>query len=231
LLCLQHDGGTRMKILVADCDGSHARELSARLRAQDDAFCVTLADAGENLLTAVRRVSPDIVIVDMARPDRDGLDSVRALNAQQMVPVLMFIDDDDPQAMASAAGLRGRRTELVVPMNLSTNGNAVTLASPLRDDFPCAGIAGLITGRRLRLAVVHSFSTHDLLLRHWLAAAGVNPDEDVEITVLPPAEMVSSLAAGAIDGYCAGAPWGQVAAHAGLGFLAAGGAAPKLIKL
>ncbi len=125
-----------------------------------------------------------------------------------------------PLAMACAAGLRGRRTELVVPMNLSTNGNAVTLASPLRDDFLRGGIAGLVTGRRRRLAVVHSFSTHDLLLRHWLAAAGVNPDEDVEITVLPPAEMVSSLAAGAIDGYCAGAPWGQVAAHAGLGFLA-----------
>ena len=96
-----------MKILVADCDGSHARELSARLKAQDDAFCVTLADAGENLLAAVRRVAPDVVIVDMARPDRDGLDSVRALSAQQMVPVLMFIDNDDPQFMeeAIAAGV------------------------------------------------------------------------------------------------------------------------------
>ncbi len=96
-----------MKILVADCDGSHARELSARLRAQDDAFCVILADAGENLLAAVRRAAPDVVIVDMARPDRDGLDSVRALSAERMVPVLMFIDDDDPQFMeeAIAAGV------------------------------------------------------------------------------------------------------------------------------
>lgn len=125
-----------------------------------------------------------------------------------------------PLAMACAAGLRGRKTELVVPMNLSVNGNAVTLASPLRDDFLSTGIAGVIAGRRVRLAVVHSFSTHDLLLRHWLAGAGVNPDQDVEITVLPPAEMVSSLAAGAISGFCAGAPWGEVAAHAGLGFTA-----------
>jgi response regulator NasT len=96
-----------MKILVADCDGSHARELSAQLRAQDDTFSVTLAGPGENLLDAVGRVCPDVVIVDMARPDRDGLDSVRALNKQQMVPVLMFIDDDDPQFMeeAIAAGV------------------------------------------------------------------------------------------------------------------------------
>lgn len=125
-----------------------------------------------------------------------------------------------PLAMACAAGLRGRKTELVVPMSLSANGNAVTLAAPLHDDFVSTGMAGLIATRRVRLAVVHSFSTHDLLLRYWLAAAGVNPDQDVEITVLPPAEMVSGLAAGAIDGFCAGAPWGQVAVHAGLGFMA-----------
>ena len=91
-----------MKILVADCDGNHARELSAQLKAQDDAFSIILAGPGENLLDAVRRACPDVVIVDMARPDRDGLDSVRALNAQQMVPVLMFIDDDDPQFMEEA---------------------------------------------------------------------------------------------------------------------------------
>ncbi|HQT47720.1 MAG TPA: CmpA/NrtA family ABC transporter substrate-binding protein [Acidocella sp.] len=125
-----------------------------------------------------------------------------------------------PLAMACAAGLRGRRTELIVPMNLSANGNAVTLASPLRDTFERAGVAGVVARNRLRLAVVHGFSTHDLLLRYWLAAAGVDPDVDVEMTVVPPAEMVSSLAAGAIDGFCAGAPWGQVAVHAGLGFVA-----------
>jgi len=66
--------------------------------------------------------------------------------------------------------------------------------------------------------VVHAFSTHDLLLRYWLAASGVDPEHEVDITVLQPAEMVGGLAADAIDGFCAGAPWGQVAAHAGLGF-------------
>jgi NitT/TauT family transport system ATP-binding protein/nitrate/nitrite transport system substrate-binding protein len=125
-----------------------------------------------------------------------------------------------PLAMACAAGLRGRKTGLVIPMSLSANGNAVTLVAPLRAEFANGGVAGLAARRRLRFAVVHVFSTHNLLLRYWLAAAGVDPDRDVEISVLPPAEMVSSLAAGAIDGFCVGAPWGQVAAHAGLGFIA-----------
>jgi response regulator NasT len=91
-----------MKILVAECDNSHAKELFARLKALDDNFAVTFAGPGENLLDAVRRARPDLVIVDMARPDRDGLDSVRALNAQAMLPVLMFIDEDDPHFMEEA---------------------------------------------------------------------------------------------------------------------------------
>jgi response regulator NasT len=91
-----------MKILVADYDGTRARELSVQLEAQDDAFTVILAEDGENLLDAARRTAPDVVIVDMARPDRDGLDSVRSLNTQQILPVLMFIDVDDPAFMEEA---------------------------------------------------------------------------------------------------------------------------------
>lgn len=122
-----------------------------------------------------------------------------------------------PLAIACAAGLRGRKTDLVVPMSLSANGNAVTLAMRRQAAFRAAGIAGI---GKLRLAVVHAFSTQDILLRYWLAANGVDPEHDVDITVLPPAEMVGSLAADAIDGFCAGSPWGQVAEHAGLGFIA-----------
>ena len=91
-----------MKILVADRDGNRAASLSAQLRAQDDAFAVILVEDSENLLDAVRRTSPDMVLVDMARPDRDGLDSVRVLSANHALPVVMFVDDDDPEFMEAA---------------------------------------------------------------------------------------------------------------------------------
>ncbi len=96
-----------MKILVADCDGGQGKELFAHLKALDDSFVVILAGQGEDLLDAVCLSQPDVVIVDMGRPDRDGLDSVRALNARTALPVLMFIDDDDPEFMeeAIAAGV------------------------------------------------------------------------------------------------------------------------------
>lgn len=130
-----------------------------------------------------------------------------------------------PLALACALGLRGRTTDLIVPMSLSANGNAITLSSAWEGAFADGGngLKAEIAARRgrPRLAVVHGFSTHDLLLRYWLAAQGVDPDRDIELAVLPPAEMVGSLAAGAIDGFCAGAPWAQIAAHAGLGFIAA----------
>lgn len=129
-----------------------------------------------------------------------------------------------PLALACALGLRGHKTDMIVPMSLSANGNAVTFSNAWKSSFEgdAQSLKEAIAARYVkpRLAVVHGFSTHDLLLRYWLAANGINPDDDVEITVLPPAEMIGSLAAGAIDGFCAGAPWGQVATHAGLGFIA-----------
>ncbi len=79
--------------------------------------------------------------------------------------------------------------------------------------------AALIRQRREKphLGVVHTFSTHNLLLRYWLATAGIDPDRDVTFTVVPPAETAPAMTAGRIDGFCAGAPWGEVAARAGLG--------------
>ncbi len=96
-----------MKILVADRNGNRAAALAAQLQAQDDSFSISLAQEDEILLGAVRRTEPDIVIVDMDRADRDGLESVRALNVKPVLPVIMFVDDDDPAFMeeAIAAGV------------------------------------------------------------------------------------------------------------------------------
>jgi len=134
-----------------------------------------------------------------------------------------------PLAFAVSLGLRGIGTPLVVPMSLSLNGNSITLSNSLADAVASGPQADateighrlrdVIRGRdgRLRLSVVHVYSTHNLLLRYWLAAAGIDPDRDVELSVVSPAETVAALRDGHIDGFCAGAPWGSVAAAAGAG--------------
>jgi len=64
---------------------------------------------------------------------------------------------------------------------------------------------------KLKLAVVHPYSSHNYELRYWLAASGIHPDRDVELVIVPPPLMADALAAGRIDGFCVGEPWGSVA--------------------
>jgi two-component system, oxyanion-binding sensor len=132
-----------------------------------------------------------------------------------------------PLALAAAAGLRGPPTRLVVPMGISQGGNAVVVSRAVAAGLPTplpAGDAGPALRTWLRdqrtpprFAVVHVFSTHNLLLRHWLASAGIDPDLDLEIVVIPPERVVTELAAGHIAGFCAGAPWGDLAEETGTG--------------
>jgi two-component system, oxyanion-binding sensor len=69
----------------------------------------------------------------------------------------------------------------------------------------------------LTFGMTFPFSTHNYQLRFWMAAAGVDPDEDVRLVVLPPPFMVDSLANGQVDAFCVGAPWNSVAVDLGIG--------------
>ena len=133
-----------------------------------------------------------------------------------------------PLAIAISLGLRGAPRRLIVPFGLSLGGNTVTLARALGEAVKGARAGGADLGAaladRLRamaerpiLAVVHEYSTHNLLLRYWLATFGLEAGRDFEIVVTPPARTVEALRAGRILGFCAGAPWGEIAARAGVG--------------
>lgn len=90
-----------MKLLLADDDHKRARALETTLRASFPAEVIRLAP-GIRLADAVQRLLPDVVIVDMDRPDRDGLDSIREITTQAPVPVVMFVDGDDADFMRQA---------------------------------------------------------------------------------------------------------------------------------
>ena len=131
-----------------------------------------------------------------------------------------------PLALAAAAGLRGKRARIVVPMGLTQGGNALAgteaLAAALGTGDPLTRARRCVAWLRARpapprFAVVHVWSTHNLLLRYWLAAGGGDPDRDLVTVVVPPEQVVDALAAGRIEGFCAGAPWGDVAAARGVG--------------
>jgi NitT/TauT family transport system ATP-binding protein len=71
----------------------------------------------------------------------------------------------------------------------------------------------------LTFGMTFPFSTHNYQLRFWMAAAGVDPDEDVRLVVLPPPYMVESLANKHVDAFCVGAPWNSIAVDLGIGHI------------
>ncbi|HEY4343326.1 MAG TPA: CmpA/NrtA family ABC transporter substrate-binding protein [Parvibaculum sp.] len=135
-----------------------------------------------------------------------------------------------PLAFAITLGLRGMAQPLVIPHILSLSGNMVTLKADLAAKVRAAAaregsimpqaLATVLRADKaepLTLGIVHAYSTHNLLLRYWLAAGGIDLQTEVKLTVVPPAQAVEALSAGQIAGFCAGAPWGDVAERAGVG--------------
>jgi len=122
---------------------------------------------------------------------RDKL-AVGALDGAQMLA---------PMVLASTLGLGGLKEPMVTALALNLGGNSITVSGDLD------------AGRPLTFGIVHPFSAHHYELRLWLAAAGL----DARLVVIPPAQMLSNLSAGSIDGYCVGEPWGRLAERSGLG--------------
>jgi len=139
-----------------------------------------------------------------------------------------------PLAIATTLG-RGRPAQpLAAPFVLGLNGNAITfspelaaaVAAPERrlGDPDLIGRSLVIeakrraaAGRKLRFGVVHRYSSHNYMLRYWLAACGMAPDVDVEIATVAPPFVADALENGEIDGTCVGEPWSSVAVERGAG--------------
>lgn len=129
-----------------------------------------------------------------------------------------------PMLWATHLGLGCAPCPVLTALVLNLHGNALTLSRALWDAGvrDAAGLCELARARRshhpLTFGVVFLFSSHHLLLRDWLLTAGLDPDRDVRIVVVPPAQMFRNLAAGTIDGYCAGEPWNTLAVREGTGW-------------
>jgi response regulator NasT len=95
-----------LKVLLADSEPERAAVLAQQLAEVSDVETLRVR-AGSSLLDAVAELAPDVIIVDMARPDRDGLDDLRRVSADNPRPIVMFVDGDDRAFMeeAIAAGV------------------------------------------------------------------------------------------------------------------------------
>lgn len=120
------------------------------------------------------------------------------------------------------APARSVETDLVINLQ----GNAITLSRRLWQKGVTDGdsLRRMIRSeapRKSRFAVVSRYSSHLFLLHQWLRKAGINPETEVHIVILPPPLVVEHMRQGHIDGFCAGEPWNSVAALGGEGWIAA----------
>ncbi len=123
----------------------------------------------------------------------------------------------------TVGGMNDKPISVVSALTISRNGNAITIDKRFADK----GIRTLADLKRFLLesgdlkhifGVVHPASSHNLLLRYWLASEGIDPQKDVEILTLPPAQMIAGLQKGSIDGYSIGEPWATRAAIDNIGY-------------
>lgn len=145
------------------------------------------------------------------------------------------------QVLASGAGI-GSKVPLVTPFSLDINGKGVTVSNPVWDmiaptlpkgpdgkvqmPISASALAPVVAkfkaeGKPFKMGMVFPVSTHNYVLRYWLAAGGLNPGfylpgdtagvtgADVQLSVTPPPQMPSTMEAGTINGYSVGEPWNQ----------------------
>ncbi len=141
-----------------------------------------------------------------------------------------------PMTLSVTLGLNRVKAPLMTSFVMNRNGNVITVSNSLCEQLRVLNpeamasahtsvltLKKLIDQRRelgmaaLTFATVYPYSCHNYLLRYWLGAGGINPDHDLNLVVIPPAQMVSQLAAGRIDGFCVGEPWNQIAVAQGHG--------------
>lgn len=138
--------------------------------------------------------------------------------------------------IAASLGVGAMQKETITAFSMDLNGNGITVSNELYDRMieadPEAMKENPVSARALKkvidadkkagkepmtFAMVFPVSTHNYEIRYWMASAGIDPDQDVRLIVIPPPQMVANLRAKNIVGYCVGEPWNERAVKLGIG--------------
>ena len=144
----------------------------------------------------------------------------------------------------------GNQADIVTAFSLGVNGSAITVSNdvwkkmktnvPMENGKPVHPIKAdalkpvidqyKSDGKPFNMAMTFPVGTHNLKLRYWLAAGGINPgfysppqdtsgqiNAEAILSVTPPPQMPATLESGTIFGYCVGEPWNQQAVFKNIG--------------
>ena len=133
-----------------------------------------------------------------------------------------------PMPYLLTLGTIGKATPMSLLARLNVNGQAISVEKAYlgaRADINAARMKPLIAqrkaaGRKITMAMTFPGGTHDLWIRYWLAAQGINPESDVELITIPPPQMVANMRANTMEAFCVGEPWNDQLVAQKLGYTA-----------
>ncbi len=120
-----------------------------------------------------------------------------------------------PLPMYTLMGLNEQCQGISVTQAYADSGVGLD-AAPLREIFAAKRAAGA----EIPVAMTFPGGTHDLWMRYWLAAGGIDPTKDVDLIVVPPPQMVANMKVGNMEAFCVGEPWNEQLVNQGIGFTA-----------
>src|SRR5215211_7166653 len=128
--------------------------------------------------------------------------------------------------IASTMGLLGSpKKPMIITWLLNRNGQSITLSNTYKGKVQAdpKALKPLVDEAKaketpLTFAMTFPPGTHAMWMRYWLASGGINPDKDVSLIVIPPAQMVANMKVGKMDGFCVGEPWNARVVADGIGF-------------
>ncbi|MEH0058691.1 ABC transporter substrate-binding protein [Auritidibacter ignavus] len=102
-----------------------------------------------------------------------------------------------PMPLAIHHNFADGQRDIRLPYVTNINGNGISVAQHLQGD-----VEGPEDFAGLRLGLPFDYSVHNLLARDYLASGGLDPQHDVDLRIMRPADMVIALAVGQIDAFC-----------------------------
>lgn len=119
-------------------------------------------------------------------------------------------------------------TPMYILARLNVNGQCISVGQEYLDlkvgletaPFKVALEKKKASGKAVKAAMTFPGGTHDLWIRYWLAAGGIDPDKDIETIVVPPAQMVANMKVGTMDCFCVCEPWNEQLIHQKIGYTA-----------
>jgi nitrate/nitrite transport system substrate-binding protein len=139
-----------------------------------------------------------------------GIDGAHILTP---MPYLLTINDKVPMYLLARLNINGQAISVAEKFkDLKVGLQSKLLKEPVNK--------AKADKKSLKVAMTFPGGTHDLWMRYWLAAGGINPDQDVILQAVPPPQMVANMKVGTVDAFCVGEPWNAQLVSQKLGYTA-----------